>query len=474
MESNELESPGLGVEPDAVLQSRDPGNNGDDGDDDNDTERAHSPSISTLKEQYDELKVKVTEVTDRAAKSEAGEASTGEQLRQVYQELSERGEKTENIEGKYTNALKKIMDLNAELQDARFQISTKHPYQGVLDAEEVAWDYNKLLDKVFDWAVMLMCPIVESVDAFEKLFSVDRSLMFAAHYPFVDSEIVTAIIMRFLYNQIFCSSLYGVYEGHVDLITQLEENLKQKAEPKRDLFSIRNWRAEAFSALLLKSDFRTGRKHRAEELSKELTMLFEALSSGNGISFLTMTQGFRDSCVLPAMKLYEKNLTSTADEFYVDWPETFTEVILGEDDPATGQREERLVSTDKFFDSLDHIEGKNVIGDKSKFDWTQKTEEERKMPRDQLRKKLRALSIIAPAILMRKISGEEGDGNYRAEPVVVSKSRMLVSYGLKALDRQMCGTDEDAHVMLDLINYEPPEVNVLTMPFLESEDALDA
>ena len=74
---------------------------------------------------------------------------------------------------------------------------------------------------------------VNDFDPLDLFVLEDPELSIAASYPDTDEEVITAIIMRFLMEKIFKTTLYGIMEDTVSILDMADHVLKEKVEPKR-------------------------------------------------------------------------------------------------------------------------------------------------------------------------------------------------------------------------------------------------
>lgn len=70
---------------------------------------------------------------------------------------------------------------------------------------------------------------------FKKTMKSYPDLVHAAMHPEMDEDIVAAIIMRFLHDQIFQKILYGECSNYTQMISFLENNMQSVVEPKRGM-----------------------------------------------------------------------------------------------------------------------------------------------------------------------------------------------------------------------------------------------
>ncbi|KAM0343651.1 hypothetical protein ACHAPU_008403 [Fusarium lateritium] len=326
----------------------------------------------------------------------------------------------------------KVEDLTAEnrvlreqLNDAQSHIFSLQPYRKDLTPEDVGQEYDTLVEHVQDWVQKFMDPWLEdykdgveallsnakkrAVDAnrFKKILHQYPDLLNGSTFPETDEDIITSVIMRFLHDNIFQSVLYGVIPRYVDVISFIETQMQASVEPKRDLFSVRTWTAEAYNALLSSPQFRPVRQERREQMTQELASVLKIFFKRE--QFQWFCENLSKRIVVPAMKLYEKFLTST-NHFYLDI------------NPFIVRAGGELTTSTDFIDTLRKLDCKNVLQNRKAFN----VEKLDPPPsRKELYHRLYNICTVVPALYMRQI----GQRDAIKDPTVVRKQQMLVAWG---------------------------------------------
>lgn len=114
-------------------------------------------------------------------------------------------------------------------------------------------EYDGLVELVQDWVQKLMEPYLDDLsegiteimtaarkrnsDAirFKKTMRQYPDLVHAAQHPEMDEDIIVAIIMRFLHDQIFQKILYGEISQYTEMISFLENSMQSVVQPKRGM-----------------------------------------------------------------------------------------------------------------------------------------------------------------------------------------------------------------------------------------------
>ncbi|KAF5663419.1 hypothetical protein FHETE_7495 [Fusarium heterosporum] len=326
----------------------------------------------------------------------------------------------------------KVEDLTAEnralreqLNDAQSHIFSLQPYRKDLTPEEVGQEYDALVEHVQDWVQKFMDPWLEdykdgveallsnakkrAVDAnrFKKILHQYPDLLNGSTFPETDEDIIASVIMRFLHDNIFQSVLYGAIPRYVDVISFIETQMQASVEPKRDLFSVRTWTAEAYNALLSSPQFRPVRQERREQMTQELAGVLKIFFKRE--EFQWFCENLSKRVVVPAMKLYEKFLIST-NHFYLDI------------NPFIVRAGGELTTSTDFIDTLRRLDCKNVLQNRKAFNVEKLDPPPSKK---ELYHRLNNICTVVPALYMRQI----GQRDAIKDPIVVRKQQMLVAWG---------------------------------------------
>lgn len=261
---------------------------------------------------------------------------------------------------------------------------------------------------------------------FKKAMSQCPDLVHGSMFPETDEDIIAAIIMRFLHDNIFQAILYGSIHNYVEVISFVENSLQMSVEPKRgmvlldfylqeketkkhvDLFAVRTWTAEAYNALLSSPPFRSVRDRRRRELTIELAQILKVFCKKD--KYQWFCENMEGNCVSPAMKLYEKMQVSTH-HFYLDINPYITWGSGGD-----------FNTSPEFVDTLKNLDCRNVLQNRKAFNINKLDPQPSKK---ELYHHLLNICTVFPALLMRQI----GQKDAIKEPMVVRKQQMLVAWG---------------------------------------------
>ncbi|GKT99413.1 hypothetical protein FLAG1_01599 [Fusarium langsethiae] len=320
---------------------------------------------------------------------------------------------------------KENRELREQLNDAQSHIFSLQPYRKELTSEEVGQEYDDLVEQVQDWVQKFMDPWLEdqregvdallsnakrrAVDAtrFKHLLYQYPDLIHGASFPETDEDIITSVIMRYLHDHIFQTMLYGMIARYVEVISFIEKEMQMSVEPKRDLFSVRTWTAEAYNALLSSPQFKAVRNERREAMTRELANILKIFFKKD--QFNWFCQNTCQRVIVPAMKLYEKLQIST-NHFYLD-VNSFIVRAGGE-----------LTTSTDFIDTLENLDCKNVLQNRKTFNLGKLDPPPSKK---ELYHRLHNVCTVVPALYMRQI----GQRDAIKDPIVVRKQQMLVAWG---------------------------------------------
>lgn len=407
--------------------------------DDMDVLRRPSDKVSEgtelrLYRQIEELREQLRAEQQKTKAAEQQRTGDDESMKSGFEELVNNNELLVKTVDKLEKESKRLKE---ELEDARTHIFALQPYRKDLTPEEVGRDYDDLVNSVSDWVDKLMSPALDDEDAPAELTRIARKspgeiswlkrnmqkhgdLVQGSMFAETDIDIGIAIIMRYLYDNIFQKILYDTVSSQVNVLTFVEGSMQTNVEPKRDLFAIRTWSAEAYNAILCSPQFRQERERRMRNLTLELAGGFRVFHRDD--DWNSFCVNFQDSCIKPAMKLYEKLLVSTH-HFYLD---INPYIIL-----SNGQLEQSI----QFLDELPNLACENILQARKKFNLAKL---DPKPTKKDLYENLTNVVTTVPALYMRQV----GRGDTIREPTIVRKQQMLVAWGPPEKKEKFMHNDE--------------------------------
>ncbi|EAQ84165.1 hypothetical protein CHGG_10569 [Chaetomium globosum CBS 148.51] len=314
--------------------------------------------------------------------------------------------------------------LKAELDEARSHIFSLQPYRKDLTPKEKQ-DFDDLVNGITDWVTNFIDPILDDDNKMDDVLAAAKQrpadvqklkrylhsqgdLVYGCMFPETDIDILIAVVMRFLQDHIFQKILYGAVPKTVEVISFLEGQMQTNVEPKRDLFALRTWRAEALNAVLCSPDYARSRHGRIKELTTEMALLFKVFRRDKDWNGLCVA--CQDGIIKPAVALHEKLMTSTH-HFYLD----LNPYILW------NSRQELEMSPD-FLDDLHTLRCENILQNRKPFNVAKL---DPRPSKEQLYKELNNVATIVPALYMRQV----GKGDVIKEPTVVRMQQVLVAWG---------------------------------------------
>ncbi|KAL7941675.1 hypothetical protein V8C42DRAFT_334442 [Trichoderma barbatum] len=315
--------------------------------------------------------------------------------------------------------------LREELNDAQSHIFSLQPYRKDLTPEEVGRQYNDLVEQVKDWVQKFMEPWLDEYEAgmeaiitaarkqsgeaakFKKTLHKYPDLVHGCLFPETDEDIIVAIIMRFLNDHIFQKVLYGSAQNYTEMVSFIETQMQSAVEPKRDLFAVRTWTAESYSALMSAPQFKSVRTRRSRDMTLDLADILRIFCKKD--KFAWFCQNIEENCIKPAMALYEKIQVSTH-HFYLDIQ------------PFIAWSGSRFALSPEFVDNIEKLDCKNILQHRKAFNMSKIDPPPAKKD---LYLNLFNVCTVAPALYIRQI----GQRDAIKAPSVVRKQQMLVAWG---------------------------------------------
>ncbi|KAK1977557.1 hypothetical protein LZ30DRAFT_601031 [Colletotrichum cereale] len=383
-----------------------------------------------LHKEIENLRRQLESTTARAEIAEEKAQRAEQRIDEIKADMSSAADDvetdTDSPAPKLTQLKTENLTLKEQLRDAQSHIFSLQPYRKEITPEEVGREYDDLVEGITDWVSKFMDPILDDYDQgvedilmsarrkptealrLKRTIHIYPDLVRGSTFPETDEDIIVAIIMRFLNDNIFQKVLYGSIADYVEVLSLVETALQNYVEPKRDLFAIRTWTAEAYNAILSSRDFTGCRDKKARELTNELASMFRILCRRDQVEWFF--KNFGDHCIKPAMQLYEKMQVST-NHFYFD----INPYII------CGPNGEIQTSPD-FFDNLLDLDCKNVLQHRKAVNLAKMDPPPSKM---ELYHHMLNVCTLTPALYMRQI----GRNDSIKEPQTVRRQQMLVAWG---------------------------------------------
>ncbi|KAL2130857.1 hypothetical protein VTI74DRAFT_5847 [Chaetomium olivicolor] len=382
----------------------------------------HRDEDRRLLREMENLRMQVVEANSRANQAER---AAEELLRELRHESKKAAADSDDAADMVKTLKKENKSLKAELEDARSHIFSLQPYRKDLTPKEVGQDFDDLVNDITDWVTNFMDPILDDDDRIDEILAATKKrpadlqrlrkymhqqgdLVHGCMFPETDIDIMIALVMRFLQDNIFQKILFGALPDIIEVLSFVEASMQTNVEPRRDLFALRTWRAEALNAVICSPDYQRARSQRIRELTAEVASLFKIFKRDKDWSKLCYA--CQDSIVKPAVDLHEKLLVSTH-HFYLD----LNPYVLW------NARQELEMSPD-FLDDLPKLKCENILQNRKPFNVAKLDPQP---TREQLYRELANVATVVPALYMRQV----GSGDVIKEPTVVRPQQVLVAWG---------------------------------------------
>ncbi|KAK3683354.1 hypothetical protein B0T22DRAFT_246192 [Podospora appendiculata] len=399
--------------------------------------------------QMETLRRELREANGRAAQAE-----------RVVEQLQRQARINDAVRGNENSAstvealAAQIKSLKSELDDAHSHIFSLQPFRKDFTPKEIGQDYDDLVYGVAEWVGKLAEPIVDDPEKVNAVLALAKKrptdiaklrrymdhhveLINGCMFPETDIDILIAIVMRFLQDNVFQSSLFGCLSTAVGTLDFVEQSMQKNVEPKRDTYALRTWRAEAMNAVICSPEYMEVRRVRIHDMTEELASVFKVLCKERDWNKICK------SCVAlivkPAVELHEKFLISTH-HYYLE-----LEPMMG----ANSRHE--LAPTPEFYTSLPQVKCENILQNRKPFDLAKI---EPKPTKEQLYKNLTNVTTIVPGLSLRMI----GKGDALLEPKQVRMQQMLVAWGnQEKRDRFTANTERTLMNRLYYLSRDKPD-----------------
>ncbi|KAK0389790.1 hypothetical protein NLU13_3363 [Sarocladium strictum] len=386
-----------------------------------------SPVVAVLQNQLQNLRAQIRvlkterQIADGRADLALERIAEMQDRHQEALQQTERDTVNEDVDLQEQNRL-----LREQLSDAQSQIFSLQPYRKELTPDEIGREYDEMLETVQAWVEKLMSPYLEDHEKgtrqvlswakknpaetmqFKKSLQAQPDLVHACMFPETDEDIVFSLVLRYLHDTIFQKILYGVLEHYTDVLSLVETHMQTSVEPKRDLFSVRNWTAEAYNALLSAPQFQKIRERLQRQLTMELAHKLKILCKK--VDWDAFCKDISASCVQPAMQLYEKMQVSTH-HFYLDI-----------NPMMAWRRDGSLITSPEFYDSVHQLDCQNILKNRKTFSLAKLDPQPSSK---ELSQGLLNVCAVTPALYMRRA----GQRDAMKEPTLVRKQHSLVAWG---------------------------------------------
>ncbi|OTB00588.1 hypothetical protein M426DRAFT_15272 [Hypoxylon sp. CI-4A] len=219
--------------------------------------------------------------------------------------------------------------LQSQVENRVSQIMSLQPYHREVTVEDARNGYMDFVQGVNDFIELWTNPILgddhlqqksieivqknpETAHGFADSIYRRQDLYDAAiHVPDIDQEVITAWIIRYIWEHVFSTVLCGIGSEISSSLKLLEDTMNESTNPPRIPFAIKSWRSQAFQAMVAHCEIRNCRNETAHELSAHLASLLGFIRISRDAD--AFTKSILEYIIDPAFSIHEKLLTSPTD-----------------------------------------------------------------------------------------------------------------------------------------------------------------
>ncbi|KAK6066751.1 hypothetical protein SCUP234_11930 [Seiridium cupressi] len=376
-----------------------------------------------------------TQKFDLQSKLSEAEENTQEALTQLEKEKKEKQKAqdraqqlltlNESLERRVSELSTEVDGLNnmlhgtkIELKDTRAHILSLQPYLKDIAPEEIGRDFDDLYSAACDWVEKWLTPVFDDEDTSDEILQKVRNntlkaaglrkmmkgqpdLIYATRFSDTDQDVIVGMMMRFLHHEVFSKVLYEAVGDIIKTIQTLEDSMRTHVQPQRDLFAVRNWRAETLNSLVNHPEFESERDQRRVQLTLTLgkpLLLFHPQNPDD------IYRNLEKDIIEPALRLQEKMETSI-NHFYFEL------------NPYRHSNPDHPRVT-MLLNEWGKVGCEDLFGNRKRVDLGTKSREE-------VMANLYPVCVICPRLMMRQV----GRGNVIREPTIIRKQKALAAWG---------------------------------------------
>ncbi|KAH8677907.1 hypothetical protein BX600DRAFT_431217 [Xylariales sp. PMI_506] len=387
--------------------------------------RASTPELSTQHSTSHKLRLRIFDAEENI-KAVISQLELEKGAREKLQEENAQLKMQLESVGTQTGALAtELAETRVQLKDTRAHIMSLQPFLKDITPEEVGRDFDDLHTKVCDWVEKWLTPVFDDAErSAEVIHRLERNILRSSHikkmmaqepdlarcsvFPDTNQDVAVAMIMRFLYREVLSTVLCNTEPAVLDVLKKIEDAMRKNVQPQRDVFTVRNWRAETFNSLIHHGEFVTSQYRCCQRLSTELAAYFAFFDPS---SKLNMLSSLENEIIRPAMLLQQKIQTSIH-HFY------FELSVYEFDSHAMAQ----LPRSALLLHELDKVECEDVLNNRKKIDITKVSPPP---SREEALEHMYPICVTSPRLMMRQV----GRGNVIRDPTIVRKQKVLVAWG---------------------------------------------
>ncbi|KAI0412055.1 hypothetical protein F5X98DRAFT_380135 [Xylaria grammica] len=335
------------------------------------------------------------------------------QLKRRYSRLQVKHDQAHDEQGRLQSKVSELSDNNRKLKDTvrdrESQILQLRPYETDFKRYDAQMDFRDLVSSIDVWVEKWTGKFIDdkqfveewltglshftpAIARFQQFLRSNDDLYQAVGYPDSDLQILSAFILRFVWQGAFeriprgDTSLGGV----ITLLKRIELTMSRCTRPALDMSSIHSWRGQAYHAIFSDSSYPEVRRACIDILTSELAEMLQFIPpSSLKVGFV---QSISSQIVEPCFDLYEKCL-QTHEDYYIDITKPG---LLG-----------RLDSVDKMLQTLrsNDIDCRNVAKGHAIFRMDKLKPE---TTTEKLKQQLHFICSIRPALKVREWQNTNG------------------------------------------------------------------
>ncbi|KAI0973836.1 hypothetical protein F4678DRAFT_459323 [Xylaria arbuscula] len=376
---------------------------------------------------------KRSQKNDQSPHDSAHEGESNKQTRNTCQISDFHERQIVHLQETYDKLLEEHRQLKQEYQQLQGRISSLssnklgiRPYRTNFTRNDAQNGFDQLMRNIDVWVESYTNKLMEDenfaenwvnflknnsdqVNRFQELLHCEpnRDLLSAVGYPDSDQNIVSAFIVRFIWQKVFKERPCGMPSGFVTILKDLELAMSDCTAPKLDTCAIHTWRAQSHHALFSHPSYSGFRQMSINALTEELDQIMGFLSDHSKHD--EFVRSISSRIIEPSFKLYEK-LQTSHEKYSIETAQWARPGAAMSQNLADGGIED-------FLSNLHCVNaaGHNEVVFVDELDPKPTSEE--------LREQLQFICSIRPALKVRELQKSGG-----RDSATVSKEKVLVAW----------------------------------------------